>query len=51
MPASLLDSQFAALEPPGLDENPITVAIGQPVDRIVEQIAAAFMQRDSSTAR
>ena len=51
MPASLLDSQFAALEPPGPDENPITVAIGQPVDRIVEQIAAAFMQRDSSTAR
>jgi carbohydrate kinase (thermoresistant glucokinase family) len=42
MPAILLDSQFAALEPPGPDENPITVAIGQPVDRIVGQIAAAL---------
>jgi carbohydrate kinase (thermoresistant glucokinase family) len=42
MPANLLDSQFAALEPPGPDENPITVAVGQPVDRIVEQIAAAL---------
>jgi gluconokinase len=42
MPANLLDSQFAALEPPGPDENPITVAIDQPVDRIVEQIAAAL---------
>jgi gluconokinase len=40
MPASLLDSQFTALEPPGPDENPITVAIDQPVDRIVGQIAA-----------
>jgi gluconokinase len=42
MPASLLDSQFAALEPPGPDENAITVAIDQPVDRIVEQIAAVL---------
>ena len=42
MPASLLDSQFAALEPPGPDENPIAVAIGQPVDRIVGQIAVAL---------
>ena len=42
MPANLLDSQFAALEPPGPDENPITVAIDQPVDRIVEQIAAGL---------
>ncbi len=39
MPASLLDSQFAALEPPAPDENPITITIDQPVDRIVEQIA------------
>lgn len=40
MPKSLLESQFAALEPPGVDENPIVVAIDQPVDAIVEQIAA-----------
>jgi carbohydrate kinase (thermoresistant glucokinase family) len=39
MPASLLDSQFGALEPPGPDENPIRVAIDQPIDRIVERIA------------
>jgi gluconokinase len=39
MPKSLLESQFAALEPPGLDEKPIAVAIDQPVDAIVEQIA------------
>ena len=42
MPASLLDSQFAALEPPGPDENPITVPVDQPVERIVEQIAAVL---------
>jgi carbohydrate kinase (thermoresistant glucokinase family) len=40
MPASLLDSQFAALEPPGADENPIEVAIDWPVDDIVDEIAA-----------
>jgi gluconokinase len=44
MPANPLDSQFAALEPPSPDENPITVGIGQPVDRIVGQIAAALRQ-------
>ncbi|HEV2098380.1 MAG TPA: gluconokinase [Stellaceae bacterium] len=42
MPASLLDSQFAALEPPGPDENPITIPIDQPLDEIVGQIAAAI---------
>jgi gluconokinase len=40
MPASLLDSQFATLEPPGPDENPITVTIDQPIDRVVRHIAA-----------
>lgn len=42
MPAALLDSQFAALEPPGPDENPITVSVDQPLDGIVAQIAAAL---------
>jgi carbohydrate kinase (thermoresistant glucokinase family) len=42
MPAGLLDSQFAALEPPGSDENPITVSIDQPVERIVEHLAAVL---------
>ena len=42
MPASLLDSQFAALEPPGPDEHPIAVSVAVPVDRIVRQIVAAL---------
>lgn len=39
MPASLLDSQFAALEPPGPDENPITVGIEDGPDAIVAAVA------------
>src|SRR5690348_11484390 len=42
MPASLLDSQFAALEPPQPDENPITVSVDAPINDIVAQIAAAL---------
>jgi carbohydrate kinase (thermoresistant glucokinase family) len=42
MPASLLDSQFATLEPPGPDEAPIEVSIdampSEIVDAIVEQL-------------
>jgi len=38
MPASLLDSQLATLEPPTSDERPIIVDAGLPVDRIVEVI-------------
>ena len=38
MPASLLDSQFAALEPPGPDEDAVTVDIDQPLDRLVSDI-------------
>jgi gluconokinase len=38
MPAGLLDSQFATLEPPGTDENPVTVSIDPPVDAIVDDI-------------
>ncbi len=40
MPGSLLDSQFAALEPPGPDEDPITVSIEDPPDAIVAAICA-----------
>lgn len=36
MPTSLLDSQFAALEPPGQDEA-ITIDIDQPLDRMIRQ--------------
>ena len=39
MPASLLDSQFAALEPPGPEEDPITVGIEDGPDAIVAAIA------------
>ncbi|HJU16272.1 MAG TPA: gluconokinase [Stellaceae bacterium] len=42
MPASLLDSQFAALEPPAADERPIIVPVEAPVATIVEDILAAL---------
>lgn len=42
MPATLLDSQFAALEPPGPDEDPIMVCAEAPVDANLERIAAAL---------
>ncbi|WP_424629297.1 gluconokinase [Bradyrhizobium sp. SYSU BS000235] len=39
MPASLLDSQFATIEEPTVDENVVVVDIDAPVDRIVATIA------------
>ena len=42
MPASLLDSQFAALEPPQPDERAVTVSIDQPLAAIVDDIASAL---------
>ena len=42
MPESLLDSQFAALEPPGPDECALTVDIGRPLDAVVAAILAAL---------
>lgn len=39
MPPALLASQFAALEPPGPDENAIGVDIDQPLDTVVDSIA------------
>ena len=41
MPLSLLDSQFAALEPPGEDEKAVTVDIDQTPERIVAELLAA----------
>jgi gluconate kinase len=38
MPPGLLDSQFATLEPPDADENPITVSIDASVETIVDDI-------------
>lgn len=40
MPPALLDSQFATLEAPARAERAITVDIGQPLETIVDQIAA-----------
>lgn len=39
MPLSLLDSQFAALEPPQADETALTVSIDQPTRSIAAAIA------------
>ena len=38
MPAGLLESQFATLEPPAGEENPITVSIDATVEIIVDDI-------------
>ncbi len=38
MPVALLDSQFATLEPPGADEDAITVDIDQTLEAIVAEI-------------
>ena len=45
MPVSLLDSQFAALEPPGADEPHLTVDIDQPLAVIVARIRQALPDR------
>ncbi|MEI9424381.1 gluconokinase [Mesorhizobium sp. Cs1299R1N1] len=37
MPASLVDSQFAILEPPGADERALTLDATRPVDELVGQ--------------
>ncbi len=42
MPASLLESQFAALEPPGADERVLTVNVGQPPEALVREILAGL---------
>ena len=42
MPASLLDSQFATLEPLEDDEQGFVVDVDQPVDQIVEAAVAGL---------
>ena len=42
MPAALLDSQFADLEPPGPDERALTVDIGRTPDELADEIVAAL---------
>ena len=45
MPPALLDSQFAALEPPGPDEAPVVVDIAQAPDAVVSAIEAGLTGR------
>ena len=41
-PATLLDSQFAALEEPGLDEQPITADVADEPEAIAKHVLAAL---------
>lgn len=45
MPPGLLDSQFATLEEPGPDENPITVDIDPAPEVVTELVVAALRER------
>jgi carbohydrate kinase (thermoresistant glucokinase family) len=45
MPASLLDSQFATLEEPSPDENPLTVGIDRTPEAIVDEIVRRLEER------
>ena len=49
MPASLLASQLATLEPPEPDENALTVSMDAPVETIVEQIAVSLTPLNSKS--
>lgn len=43
MPDKLLDSQFAALEPPGSDEDAVRIDIDQEPEEIVSRIVEQFL--------
>ncbi len=45
MPPSLLASQFATLEEPGPDENPIVVSVEPPPEDIVDAVMAGMRAR------
>lgn len=47
MPASLLASQLAALQPPGPDESPLSYDVALAPEAIVEALVAAHVQRRS----
>jgi gluconokinase len=42
MPAVLVDSQFATLEPLGADERGVTLDVDQPIDTLIEACVAAL---------
>ena len=46
MPPALLDSQFAALEPLGTDEDAIAIDIDQPLEAIIAEAARYLEGRD-----
>lgn len=51
MPASLLQSQFDALEEPGADENPIVVSIApRPREIVADILEALKMQAPQADA-
>ena len=45
MPASLVDSQFADLEPPGPGETAVTLDATSPIEDLVRQAAAILRTR------
>lgn len=51
MPESLLDSQFAALEPPSADERAIHTPVDRPVTAIVDHIVTAVSSPQGSMPR
>ena len=51
MPPGLLASQFKTLEPPGPDENPLTVSIDASVEEIVDDITGQLRLTTSSMPR
>lgn len=51
MPLGLLDSQFAALEPPGADEEAITLSIDRAPDELVADIVNKLEERQAWTTR
>ena len=42
MPAVLVDSQFATLDPLGVDERGVTLDVDQPIDTLVDACVAAL---------
>jgi gluconokinase len=50
MPASLLDSQLATLEPPGPDEAAVTVSVEPPAAAVIEAAMRGIAERDTAAA-
>ena len=49
MPSALLDSQFADLEPPGPDENCVTVFVDAPLETVVATALDRLAERDDGS--